>query len=598
MADPTPDPQRTVRIAAVRVAGPDPDTTDYELSFSGASFQPASARYIPSESQSTRGKLHVPLDPQSRALFQHRLRLGCLIAMVPFGFFVACSATNFIELFGRQTVGWPGLILSAGTLVWLVGIGSVLSTRKALPEQILRAMEIAVFGMMAVCLGYWQFSVLTAYPLNGFEGVRHEQVSVLAASLIVHFMWFVLIIFHGVLVPNTPSRGAGVAMAFCIVAIAISAVAVSVHPPTTSHAVVLYAVAITMLAVGAGLSVFGTAKIQALEREVQSAREAVRQLGQYRLRRRLGVGGMGEVYLAEHSLLKRPCAVKRIHPRLLNNPEQVRRFEREVQATAQIRHPNTVEIYDYGQAEDGTFFYAMEYVPGISLEDLVIRHGPLPADRVVHILRQICAALKEAHRHALVHRDIKPSNILICPDGVPHDQVKLLDFGLVQLLAQDESEADQKLTREGLIVGTPEYMSPEQATGGSLDGRSDLFSVGSIAYFLLTGKEAFHRGNSVKTLLAVVGEEPSPIANANPFAPDDVLAVVTRLLAKDSSDRYQRAADVDTDLAMCTCCGRWTEERATEWWATRRDAKQEMGTDLESLALPERSTVTADSSVG
>ncbi len=591
MPDSSPDPVRTVRVAPVRPSAPDLDTTDYELSFSGIAFQPASTRFHPPSPDATAAR-RIALDPQARELFQQRMRLCCLIAAVPFGFFVTCSATNFIELFGRETVGWPGLVLSAFTLSWLAGSGALLATRRHRTETFLRAMEIAVFGMMAACSAYWQFAVLTAYPLNGFEGSGHETASVLASALIVYFVWFVLIVFHGVLVPNTPGRGAAVAVGMCVVALAISAVAVVVHPPTARHALELYAISVTVLGAGAGLSVFGTAKTQALQLEVLSALEAVRELGQYRLRQKLGIGGMGEVYLAEHSLLKRPCAVKRIHPRLLNNPEQVRRFEREVQATAQLRHPNTVEIYDYGRADDGTFFYAMEYVPGVSLEDLVGKYGPLHPDRVVHVLRQVCAALREAHRHGLVHRDIKPSNILVCADGPQHDHVKLLDFGLVQSLIPEEAAADQKLTREGLIVGTPEYMSPEQATGGTLDGRSDLFSVGSIAYFLLTGKEAFHRGNSVKTLLAVVGEEPPPIADLNPATPDDLAGIVRKLLAKDAADRYQTAGAAKADLARSSCAGKWTEDRAAEWWATRAEATAQADADLyaqptrESPAVP------------
>ena len=259
---------------------------------------------------------------------------------------------------------------------------------------------------------------------------------------------------------------------------------------------------------------FGTAKTAALREEVQTAKQAVRELGQYRLRRKLGQGGMGEVYLAEHQLLKRPCAIKRIHPKYLDNAEQLKRFEREVQATAQLRHPNTVEIYDYGRADDGTFYYVMEYLPGMSLEEIVSAHGPMTADRVVHIIRQVCGALREAHRLGLVHRDIKPSNVVVLPDGSPHDQAKVVDFGLVQSLAED-ADPNAKITRDGLIVGTPEYMSPEQAQGLPLDECSDLFSLGSVAYFLLTGKEAFHRDNAVRTLLAVVNEEPTPIAVAN-----------------------------------------------------------------------------------
>ncbi|OWK41871.1 serine/threonine protein kinase [Fimbriiglobus ruber] len=524
------------------------------------------------------------LDPETRALFHLRLRLCCLVAAAPFFFFLVCAATNFIEAFGRGTVGWTGLVLCGVTLAGLGGTAGFLFRVKYVDEVTLRVLELAVFGGMALFFAYWQFMVLTATPAEGFEGTHHEQSVVLAAALIVHFNWFALLVFHGVLVPNTPARGAGVAAAMCAAALAISIVAALTHPPTGRNAGPLFAVSTTMLAAGAGLSVFGTAKTAALRREVQSAREAVREMGQYRLRRKLGAGGMGEVYLAEHRLIKRPCALKRIHRKYLNNPEQVRRFEREVQATAQLRHPNTVEIYDYGRADDGTFYYVMEYLPGMSLEDMVARHGPQPPARAVHILRQVCGALRAAHRQGLVHRDVKPSNILVFPHGNPHDQAKVVDFGLVHTLA-DEVDPDAKITREGLIVGTPEYMSPEQASGGALDGRSDLFGLGSVAYFLLTGREGFHRDNPVKTLMAVVNEEPAPIAKYNPHVPDDLTAVIKRCLAKTPDDRYESAADLEEALAACGCSGQWSGTQAADWWDTHPDAQPGTGTDLESLAL-------------
>src|SRR5262249_52007665 len=158
-----------------------------------------------------------------------------------------------------------------------------------------------------------------------------------------------------------------------------------------------------------------------------------RKLGQYVLRQRLGSGGMGEVYLAEHVLLRRPCAVKLIRPDRTTDSNSLLRFEREVQATATLNHPNTVQIFDYGHAEDGTFYYAMEYLPGLNLEELVKRHGPLPPERALHLLRQVCGALHEAHAGGLIHRDIKPSNIITCERGGLHDVAKLLDFGLVRL---------------------------------------------------------------------------------------------------------------------------------------------------------------------
>ena len=356
-----------------------------------------------------------------------------MLAAVPFVFFVTCAATNFIDLFGRQTVGTAGLALGAVTVAALAAAAGGLFGVPGWDEQSLRVTEITVFGLMAVFFAYWQFMVLTATPVERYEGPGHMQSAVVAAAVVVHFNWFVLIVFHGVLVPNTLARGVGITVGMGLAAVLIDAVAVAIHPPTRLNAGPVSAVAVTLLAAAGGLAVFGTAKTAALEHQVRVARQAVRELGQYRLKRKLGQGGMGEVYLAEHYLLKRPCALKRINPKYLNNLEQVKRFEREVQATARLRHPNTVEIYDYGRADDGTFYYVMEYLPGLSLEDLVGRYGPQPADRVVHILRQVCGALAEAHRHGLVHRDIKPSNVLLLPDGNPADQAKVLDFGLVPL---------------------------------------------------------------------------------------------------------------------------------------------------------------------
>jgi eukaryotic-like serine/threonine-protein kinase len=293
---------------------------------------------------------------------------------------------------------------------------------------------------------------------------------------------------------------------------------------------------------------------------------------------------MGEVYLAEHRLLKRPCALKRIHARYLHNPEQLRRFEREVQATARLRHPNTVEIYDYGIADDGTFFYVMEFLPGMSLEELVGKHGPQSPERVVYLMRQVCGALREAHAAGLVHRDIKPGNIVVFPAGTPHDQVKLVDFGLVHSLAEVE-KPNERITRDGLIVGTPEYMSPEQASGGLLDGRSDLFSLGSVAYYLLTGREAFHRDNAMKTLMAVVADTPTPVHELNPFAPDDLTAALARCLHKDPGQRFQSATELEQVLAACGCASGWTEERSNDWWAAHPSASADVGTDLNSLPV-------------
>jgi serine/threonine-protein kinase len=581
LAAPHRDLARTRQLLRNPHAGTEePDTTDYELS---ASTARPDIRF--------RDSVAAPatrvLDPATARQFHERLRLCCMVAAAPFAFFLLCGLTNFVELFGRETIGWTGVVLSGVVLLGLGATAAYLFRVPPLPVPTLRVIEVATFGTMSLFFAYWQFTVLTGMPAAGFEGrnsgARHMESVVMAAAGIVHFNWFALIVFHAVLVPNTLARGASITAAMVAVALGIDTAAAILHVPAALNAPALFAISCTMLAAAAGLSVFGTAKTVELQREVESAREAVRELGQYRLRKKLGSGGMGEVYLAEHRLLKRPCAVKRIHAKYLNNPEQLKRFEREVQATAQLRHPNTVEIYDYGVADDGTFYYVMEYLPGVSLEELVGRFGPQPPERTVHILRQVCGALREAHRHGLVHRDIKPSNILLFAEGSPHDQVKLVDFGLVHSLW--ENDPGGKITREGLIVGTPEYMSPEQASGSSLDGRSDLFSLGSVAYYLLTGREAFHRENAMKTLMAVVTDTPAPVADANPYVPADVLAVLTRCLSKDAGERYATATDLDAALAACGCAAQWTEPRASDWWAVHPAALPGTGTDLDTLPL-------------
>src|SRR5262249_30984221 len=230
-------------------------------------------------------------------------------------------------------------------------------------------------------------------------------------------------------------------------------------------------------------------------------------------------------------------------------------FEREVQATATLTHPNTVEVFDYGRADDGTFYYVMEYLPGPSLEEEVRQRGPLPPGRAVHLLRQLCGALQEAHAAGLIHRDIKPGNVLVCERGGRCDVAKLLDFGLVR--APGPGHDGQQLTLEGALAGTPAYMSPEQAASkGDLDARSDLYSLGAVAYFLLTGQPPFVRETAVQTLAAHISEAVSP-DRLRPDVPADVQALVLRCLEKDPARRFPDAASLEQALAACACAGEW-----------------------------------------
>jgi serine/threonine-protein kinase len=290
-----------------------------------------------------------------------------------------------------------------------------------------------------------------------------------------------------------------------------------------------------------------------------------RQMGQYHLKEPIGAGGMGEVYLAEHLLMKRPCAIKLIRPEKAGDPTVLARFEREVRATAKLSHWNTIDIYDYGRADDGTFYYVMEFLPGMSLQELVTKYGPLPAERVIYLLRQVCDALQEAHGQGLIHRDIKPANIFAAERGGLHDVGKLLDFGLAKPLISGDGDSD--LTQSGTVTGSPLFMSPEQATGDEEpDARSDIYSLGAVMYFLLTGKPPFNHEKPIKVLVAHASETPKPLHELRDEVPDDLESVVLRCLAKRPQLRYQTAAELAAALSDCEAATRWNRDHAARWW--------------------------------
>src|SRR5262249_21112821 len=327
--------------------------------------------------------------------------------------------------------------------------------------------------------------------------------------------WAFAIVCYGVFIPNTWRRCAAVVAVMVVTPLAITLLAGLGDEAVRQRLPFLLSFTTLGLLVSAALAVFGTFKISSLQQEAFAAR----QVGQYRLKRRLGAGGLGEVYLAAHRLLKRPCAVKLIRPERASDPDLLRRFEREVQATAQLSHFNTVEIFDYGHTEDGTFYYVMEYLPGLSLDELVAREGPQPPARVVHFLRQLCGALREAHEAGPVHPGLKPENVIVGKHGGVYGVAKLLDFGLVRSVDVGNREGT-KLTKEGLILGTPDFMSPEQANGvAALDARSDLYSLGAVAYFLLAGQPPFGGQAMLKTLIAHMYQPPAPLADHRPDVP-------------------------------------------------------------------------------
>jgi len=371
---------------------------------------------------------------------------------------------------------------------------------------------------------------------------------------------------RAVIVPSRPSHtlliaaGAAVPMPLAVWVLARSTATsvVAPHPATspaeTTLPIVLWVV---MTAVGATIT---SQVIYGLRQRVRKAR----QLGQYTLEGQIGAGGMGVVYRARHALLKRPTAIK-LMSRRKTNERMLRRFEREVQLTSQLSHPNTITIYDYGRTADGVFYYAMEYLDGFTLDRLVNDYGPLPAPRVIHLLRQACGALGEAHRAGLIHRDVKPSNLIVCQRGARFDVIKVLDFGLVKQLT-DATETVQTAT--GIITGTPHYIAPEGIDApDQLDGRADLYALGCVAYFLLTGREVF-AGSSVVTICSRhLHDEPEPPSRFSP-APiaGDLEALILRCLAKHPDARPQSAAELERELAACEGAGQWSQQDALASW--------------------------------
>jgi len=306
-------------------------------------------------------------------------------------------------------------------------------------------------------------------------------------------------------------------------------------------------------------------------------RKAVRniqRLGQYTLEKKLGEGGMGVVYRASHAMLRRPTAIKLLHPDRAGK-EALTRFEREVRRTAMLTHPNTVTVFDYGRTTDGVFYYAMELLEGASLDEIVEVDGPQPEERVIHLLEQAAASLAEAHDAGLIHRDVKPGNILVVDRGGISDLVKVVDFGLVKDVgasARDGAPSEPALTMANAITGTPLYMAPETVTAPeTVDARTDLYALGAVGYWLVTGTHVFG-GKSIFEVcshhLHSVPDPPSTRLGA-PVA-KDLEAVLLACLAKRPDDRPASAHVLRERLRACAAAGRWTNARAAQWWAVHR----------------------------
>jgi len=497
------------------------------------------------------------LTRETETLLRRRLRLAAAVLFL--GYLVFLPQHYF-----QTDLSLPGstflIVFHTMAIVLFAALAALLYRDRTISLPRLRMIELAMFAFSATFLASVEHFSILRQCRELCQVVQVTECGGVHLALPVG-LWLLLIFTYALFVPNTWHRAA------IVIGILAAVPVVMIGAMMWYHAEVReildggeVAGFVLTIAVASVTGLFGVDTIGSLRQEAFEAK----QLGQYRLKRRIGVGGMGEVYLAEHQLMRRPCVMKLIRPDKAGDPRVLRRFHREVRATAKLSHWNTVEIFDYGSTEDGTFYYVMEYLPGMSLADLVDGHGPLPPERVIYLLRQACDALSEAHASGLIHRDIKPGNIFAAQRGGIYDVAKLLDFGLVKPMFEEQQI---HLTTEGSITGSPLYISPEQVTANtSPDARSDIYSLGAVGYFLLTGRPPFTGETPIQVLIAHAHEDPVPLSKRREGIPEDINQVILRCLAKSPEDRYSSAAELAEALTTCSDADRWTRAQAAQWW--------------------------------
>jgi serine/threonine-protein kinase len=496
---------------------------------------------------------------------QSAARLRILALLYAFVFFMAGYFPALLSARDRA-------YLFSSVLLW--GPGVIAISLAVIVASVIRSAGMTPRAVMSIGL---VFEVVSSYCIAAAEFLSPMGLNISAGWFGLSWVGVWTMLFT-VVIPTPPRHALLAALASVSSVPAVIAFVLTVYPnslrPSGFHFffgfVFPYLLVVFMAYVGARV-------VYALGKEVGRARE----LGSYHLVERLGQGGMGEVWRAKHRMLARPAAIKLIRPALTGDArsrlseESRRRFEREAQAIASLRSPHTVNLFDFGTADDGTFFYVMELLDGLDADSLVRRTGPMPAERVIHLLRQVCHSLSEAESHGLVHRDIKPANIFVCRYGEDHDFVKVLDFGIVKAIDDNvDTGPSLTLTMANTVHGTPAFIAPEQAIGGSpIDGRADIYATGCVAYWLLTGKLVFTADTPLALVMQHVQTPPTPPSARTelpiPAALDDL---VLSCLAKDPRQRPQTARELSSRLASIRGVGVWTEEQARTWWANHQPA--------------------------
>jgi hypothetical protein len=488
------------------------------------------------------GTSALDLDTEGgRAFLQQRVAFFNKIAFCISGSFFVVAA------FAGPYYGDPSPpLLHAATLVVSLAAWQVCGRGPSLSPGLLEAIDAAAVALVLV-----GFAAQALFVPPAFAGeVAHSLVLILTHMVIV----------RAVVVPSTATRSAGVSL---LAALPVLAALVRLPPATGTDPVVTWNERLwsgLWTACGVVVAALVSHVIYGLRVEIQKAR----QLGQYTLEEKLGEGGMGSVYRARHAMLRRPTAIKLVPPEKASEAA-LARFEREVQLTASLSHPNTVSVFDYGHTPDGIFYYAMEYLEGTDLAALVRKDGPQAPARVVHVLRQVASALVEAHGIGLIHRDIKPENIILCERGGIPDVAKVVDFGLVRDL---EPASGARLTQTNVIHGTPLYLSPEAIRApDAVDARSDLYGLGAVGYYLLTGTHVFGGATTVEVCSHHLHSQPVPPSErlGRPV-PAGLQRLILACLEKEPARRPASALELRDALDELDDVGRWGEREARAWW--------------------------------
>jgi len=522
----------------------------------------------PSRAASTSGFSlgSVPQDTGERVSFlRSRIALyGKTVTIISSGFFLV-SLTTALVLIPHQ---WFSATFDFGGITHLVSIGVFAMAWLLGKRRTLSAPALERADALLMTLGCTAYAVMVSRSKTDTETL----VAVLAT--------FSSLIARAMLVPSTARRTLFVSLVAILPPIFVTYYLGVESDASTGSMIARMTYVSTWSAVAVALSTLASRVIYGLEERLREAR----QFGQYTLDERIGAGGMGIVYRAHHAMLRRPTAVKVLPPEKMGRMNLMR-FEREVQLTSQLTHPNTVAIYDYGRTPEGLFYYAMEYLQGCTLTELVELCGPLPPARVAFIIRQAAGSLAEAHRIGLIHRDIKPDNILVCDRGGWCDMVKVLDFGLVKHV---DGNGDPALSQANTIVGTPLYMAPEAIIApGTVTAASDLYALGAVAYYLLTGRHVFDGKTLVEICVQHVSSPPVPPSVAlGRKLPSVIEELTLACLAKEPTKRPKSAAEVESLLSQPDLDEPWTQAHARKWWSEHRADLQRLWVDRQSNETP------------